>query len=180
MRLDAGHLPNALIIGAAKCGTTSLHNYLASHPDICMSSVKETAFFVAERNWSKGLAWYRSHFRGQARVCGESSPAYTMHPRFSGVPERIHQVIPDVKLIYLVRDPIERIRSDYAHRVSLGTEREPLDKALFGPDARPWYIDNSRYDYQIRQYLQVFSRERILTSSHAEAENRSRMTAAIP
>jgi hypothetical protein len=67
-------LPNLIIIGAPKCGTTSLHHYLSLHPQISMSREKELNFFIAERNWSKGIAWYAAQFAADNKVRGEASP----------------------------------------------------------------------------------------------------------
>lgn len=171
-----GQLPNLLIIGAQKCGTTSLHNYLACHPDVHMSARKELVFFVAERNWPKGLDWYRSHFRRAARVRGESSPQYAMYPRLVGVPERICRTLSEVKLIYIVRDPIERIRSHYAHVTALGTERRPIEEALFGPSAEGYYISISSYFLQISRYLEHVPRDRIMIVDHDELRHSRRRT----
>ena len=70
-------LPNLIIIGAMKCGTSALHRYLGLHPEISMSDEKELNFFIEGMNWEKGLAWYESMFTGKAKVHGESSPDYT-------------------------------------------------------------------------------------------------------
>ena len=78
-------LPNLIVIGAAKCGTTSLHEYLNEHPEISMSSEKELYFFVEEKNLGKGLAWYESQFDPSAPVRGESSPGYSAFPLYRGV-----------------------------------------------------------------------------------------------
>jgi len=110
-----GNLPNLIIIGAMKCATTSLHYYLNLHPQISMSEEKELDFFIHKNNWHKGIEWYKTNFTGNASVYGESSPNYTKYPFFNGVPERMHAVVPDAKLIYVVRDPIERIISHYIH-----------------------------------------------------------------
>lgn len=169
-----GQLPNLLIIGAQKCGTTSLHNYLACHPGVHMSARKELVFFVAERNWPRGLDWYRGQFQTAATVRGESSPHYTMYPRHAGVPERIRRTLPDVKLIYIVRDPIERIRSHYAHNTSLGAERRSLDDALFGPSAEGYFVNTSRYFLQIGRYLEHFPADRLLIVDHDELQHARR------
>ena len=75
-----GALPNLLVIGGLKCGTTSLHHYLNLHPEVAMSRPKELNFFVAELNWPLGADWYASHFDAGTRVRGESSPHYTNRP----------------------------------------------------------------------------------------------------
>ena len=81
-----------------------------------MSKQKELDFFVDQLNWRKGIDWYESQFTGTAKIHGESSPSYAMYPNFLDVPERMHSVVPDAKLIYIVRDPIERIVSHYLHQ----------------------------------------------------------------
>src|SRR5205823_11980303 len=96
-----GHLPNLLIIGAAKAGTTSLHRYLDLHPSIFMSRSKELQLFNQD-DWRERRDWYRAQFPTAAPVRGESSGAYTMHPVLPCVPERIKATIPDARLIYLV------------------------------------------------------------------------------
>ena len=87
-------LPNLIIIGGLKCGTTSIHHYLGLHPEIQMSKPKELNFFVEELNWDLGLDWYASRFDDRFEVRGESSPHYTNLPRFEGVAERIQRALP--------------------------------------------------------------------------------------
>ena len=89
-----GALPNLVVIGAQKCGTSGLHYHLGLHPEISMSKPKELNFFIEERNWPRGLDWYRAHFDARATVRGESSPNYTAYPQHLGVPERMHSVDP--------------------------------------------------------------------------------------
>lgn len=150
-----GVLPNVVIIGAMKCGTTSLHEYLGYHPEIGMSERKETHFFVAEHNWSKGLSWYRQHFPERKKAVGESSPTYTRFPLYAGVPERMHMVVPSAKLLYCVRDPIKRMVSHYVHSFSLGRENRPFEEAMLARENNP-YLLSSLYHYQLEQYLRFF------------------------
>ncbi len=154
-------LPNLVIIGAMKCGTSSLHSYLNVHPDVHMSVTKELDFFIEEKNWSQGLRWYESQFTIPAKIVGESSPNYTKCTLFKGVPERMHRVIPDAKLIYLVRDPVERILSQYVHMVAAGYETRSFAEALKDLSNNE-YVDNSRYFFQVSQFLQRYAPERIL------------------
>ena len=156
-----GHLPTFLIIGAAKCGTTSLHYYLDLHPEIAMSWEKEIMLFIKERNWHKGVEWYKRHFVGEARAYGGASVGYTHHPTFRGVPERIHSVVPDVKLIYIVRDPIERTVSDYIHHYAGRYENRTLEESLKDLDNNP-YAPRSKYSMQLELYLELFPRSRLL------------------
>jgi Sulfotransferase family len=154
-------LPNFLLIGAMKAGTTSLHRYLRAHPQVFMPEEKELHFFVAERNWGRGRAWYEAQFAeaASAVAVGEASPTYSMHPWFSGVADRVAELLPDVRLVYCVRHPIERIRSHYLHELEKGRERAPIDQALA---ADPRYLNTSRYAMQLGQYLARFPAEQIL------------------
>ena len=154
-------LPTFLVIGAQKAGTSSLHAYLHAQPDVFVSATKELDYFVAERNWRRGQAWYEAQFAGAAeyRAAGESSPLYTMYPSFPGVPERIRAVVPDVRLVYLVRDPIARLRSHYLHVVAEGGERRPID-AVARDDSG--LIAFSLYAMQLEQYLEHFGRDQLL------------------
>ena len=153
-------LPNLIVIGAERCGTTSLHLYLDRHPQISMSDQKELNFFVAERNWQRGRAWYERRFSASAAVRGESSPAYTAYPDFDGVPARIAALIPEAKLIYLVRDPVARTISALHLARALGSERRPPAEALTSLDTSP-YVARSRYATQLERYLEHFPIETI-------------------
>jgi len=154
-------LPNFLIIGAAKAGTTSLYHYVASHPEAFMPSRKELSFFCEEFNWKRGIDWYEDHFRGSetAVAVGEASPRYTVFPLYGGVPERIAGLIPNARFIYLVRHPIERMQSHYLDNVIHGLEKRPVEAAF---SAEPFYLTSSKYALQIEQYLTHFDRSRIL------------------
>jgi hypothetical protein len=155
-------MPTFLVIGAMKAGTTSLFRYLEPHPQVFMPRLKELDFFVAEANWGRGLSWYRRQFRqaGEGTIAlGEASPTYSKYPEFDGVPQRIASCVPNVRLIYVVRDPVDRIRSHYDHRVLVGTETEPIERAVFRD---PSYINCSRYGLQVRRYLDWFPREQLL------------------
>lgn len=170
-----GHLPDVIAIGAAKCGTTSLHHYMELHPQIGMSAFKETNFFVLERNWSRGLDWYRSQFQGDALVHGEVSPKYAAYPEFQGVSERLHQVVPNVKLIYLMRDPIERLVSHYMHRVALRMEARTFADVMAATAPCP-YRSVGLYHMQIERYLQFFPLSSILFVTTEELQREPRQT----
>jgi Sulfotransferase domain len=152
-------MPNLIIIGGLKCGTTSIHHYLGLHPEIQMSKPKELNFFVEELNWDLGLDWYRGRFDQRFAVRGESSPHYTNLPRFQDVAERIHSHVPDARLIYMVRDPISRILSHWAHATGAGYETRPMEDALAREDQA--YVSRSLYWQQLQPYLEHFGRERI-------------------
>jgi hypothetical protein len=155
-----GALPNLILIGGLKCGTTSLHHYLSLHPEIAMSRPKELNFFVTELNWPLGRDWYAGHFDSKARIRGESSPHYTNRPSFSGVPPRMREVLgSDVHLLYVVRDPIDRMLSHYLHNVGGGYEDRSLVDALSDPESS--YVTRSRYFFQAEPYLEEFGAERL-------------------
>jgi hypothetical protein len=114
-------LPHFLVLGAQKAGTTALYAYLRWHPAITGPSWKEVSFF--DRHWWRGPAWYRGQFplRSGTRLVGEASPSYLFHPL---APERVGALVPDARLVALLRDPVARAYSHYQHEVALG--REPL------------------------------------------------------
>ncbi|MGH3373093.1 MAG: sulfotransferase family protein [Nocardioidaceae bacterium] len=162
-------LPTFLVIGAMKAGTTSLHQYLAAHPQVFMAPGKELHFFVEgltgapgrAGGWEKGWDWYAQQFQdaGGALAVGESSPSYTAYPLRTGVPARMARGIPDARFIYLMRNPFERARSEYVHKRLNGVERRSITSALLDD---PAYLDKSRYAMQIEQYLAHFPSDRLL------------------
>lgn len=162
-----GALPNLVVIGGLKCGTTSLHHYLNLHPQVAMSRPKELNFFVAELNWELGAEWYASHFDRDAPVRGETSPHYTNLPRFQGVAERMHEVLgAQTRIVYMVRDPLERMLSHYLHNVGGGYETRPIADALSDRDSA--YVARSRYAMQLEPYLRAFDRSHVLVVANED------------
>jgi Sulfotransferase domain len=143
-----------------------------------MSSIKELGYFLEHRNWKRGVKWYQSFFRSEAAVRGEATPGYTMHPRFPGVPERMHALIPQARLIYLVRDPIERIVSEYMHYYAGGQETRSLEAVLLDSEAADRHIARSKYYYQIEQYLPLFPEENIRVFTTEDLGTRRQETLA--
>ncbi len=153
-------LPNLIVIGAQKCGTSGLHYYLSLHPEVSMSDPKELNFFIQERNYPRGLEWYSRHFDPAARCRGESSPNYTAYPQHLGVPERMAEVVPDARLIYIVRDPIERITAHWVHNYAKRREKGDLRETLLHPNTS--YVSRSKYFMQLQRFLDHFPEEQIL------------------
>jgi hypothetical protein len=165
-RARRGALPNLVVIGAQKCGTSGLHYQLGLHPEIWMSRPKELNFFIEERNWPRGEDWYRASFNAGAKVRGESSPNYTAYPQHVGVPERMHSLIPDAKLVYVVRDPLERIAAHWVHNYAKRREKGDLGVTL--THANTSYVVRSQYHMQLQQFLAHYPLERILLLEQEE------------
>lgn len=161
-------LPNLIVIGAMKCGTTSLHRYLDLHPEIGMSNPKELNFFLEapDGSWHRGIEWYAAHFDPAMAVRGDASPAYANAPRSAGTAERIASVVPDARLIYMVRDPLARAVSNWVHATAAGFEAASLEAALADPESR--FVARSLYLTQLREFLRCFPRERILVIDNEE------------
>lgn len=148
-------LPNLLIAGAAKAGSSTLYHYLGEHPDVCMSSGKEPAFFT--KNWKKGIGWYESQFveYSDESVIGEATVEYMRDPIAT---QRIWEVIPDVKFIFTLREPISRAVSHYWWRVHNGHESRSFDEVLTeGREA--FFVDYGLYYTHISRFLDYFPLE---------------------
>jgi hypothetical protein len=175
-------LPDFLVLGAQKAGTTALYEYLRRHPQITGPSWKEVSFF--DRHWARGERWYRGNFPNLARtrekLVGEASPSYVFHPL---APQRVQEVVPDARLIVLVRNPVDRALSQYNHEAALGREPLPFEEALDAEEerlrgeqermaadpryfSRDWwshtYQARGRYAEQLERWLAVFPREQLL------------------
>lgn len=164
-------IPDFLVIGAMKAATTSLHDYLRTHPDVYMPAQKEIDFFSQDDLWARGGDWYRHLFAAAppGAVVGEASPSYTRYPEHPRAAERIAAFAPAVKLVYCVRDPVERLVSHHQHEVARGREHRPLDEAVA---ADPRYLDTSRYGLQLAQHLEHVEPDQVLVvdSEHLRAD----------
>ncbi|MFT5868804.1 MAG: hypothetical protein ACI8TF_000912 [Paracoccaceae bacterium] len=154
--------PGFLIIGAMKAGTTTLYADLRTVAGLYLPPEKEpedlTSDTVLE---AAGLQAYLAKFCDAPAnaLCGEASTAYSKRPTFEGVAERALRVCgPDLKVIYLLRDPIARIESQYRHEWGLGLEARPLKMAAFDST----YLGYSRYDWQLAPWRAVLPPEQIL------------------
>lgn len=121
--------PSFIIIGTQRGGTTSLYNYLVEHPDIKPAHKKETYFF--DVNFKRGLEWYQSLFPDG--FTGEATPYYMFYPL---APQRIKKLLPDVKFIVLLRNPVERAYSHYKLEVGRKTEHLPFEEAIDAENGR--------------------------------------------
>jgi hypothetical protein len=167
---QAGALPTTIVIGAQKCGTSTLHYYLGFHPDISASRPKELNFFIEGNNWERGLDWYRSHFDPAKPVRLESSPNYTTWPHHQGIAERMAGVVPDAKLIFMVRDPVARIEAHWVHNYAKRRERGTVIETITHPNTT--YVLRSRYFMQLQQFLRFYDRERILVFQQSDLRDR--------
>jgi len=164
--------PNFFIIGSMKSGTSTLYEYFVEHPDIFMPAVKEPSYFVdrttlkqiwpemERQGFWRGEELYLALFEGarEGQAVGEASTNYSKFPRIKGVPERIHAFNPDARIIYVMRDPVERTISHYWHNVRTGAERRDLEKAITD---HPYYRDVSYYRMQIEPYIDLFGWDRV-------------------
>ena len=158
-------LPDFVVIGAAKCGTTSLAAYLDAHPGVLMARPKELRFF--SHQWERGVDWYASRFdhASPSDILGEASPQYSQAPLVPDVPQRMASVIPEAKLVYMVRDPVDQMTSFYRHLVSKGREAErSFDVAV---RSNSLYLAVASYGFQLERYLEHFGREQILVMDSA-------------
>jgi hypothetical protein len=154
-------LPNLLIIGAMKCGTSSLYSYMKRIPGIFMSDPKELNFFTKEEEFAKGIGWYASQFPDACRIRGEASTDYSKGHYFPGAVDRIASIVPDAKLIYLVRNPVERALSHYLHHVAKGWDRRSVTDALSISDDND-YLLTGRYIFQLAPFREHFPEDQIL------------------
>jgi Sulfotransferase domain len=154
-------LPTFLVIGAQRAGTSTLHRWLDDHPDVCMSPREDLDFFLEAGNWDRGASWYGLRFGNcqWEHARGETSARYANTHLDPGVPKRMHSLIPNARLIYLVREPIERMRSMYRHRVTEGTERRTFEDAV-AQDSD--YVEGSRYIERIGAFLAEYKKKQLL------------------
>jgi len=158
-------LPNFLIVGAQKCGTTSLHDILDAHPETKMSAVKEINYFINPERYAQGLSHYSTYFtNNQAKAIGESSPGYICHP---GVAERIRRDLGQIKIIIILRNPINRAFSQYwdnrRHLSEWLTEKEIIDQYLESTymPGRKGYFSRGVYAPQVEKYFTLFGRDSV-------------------
>ena len=163
MKNNSG-LPDFIVIGAMKCGTTSLWEYLKQHPNIHLpNGIKNIEYFDSNANWNKGLPFYKKHFQKNSNTysIGEISTEYTKFPHVKDVAKNMHATLPGVKLVYLIRHPMERLISHYIHNVGAAKESRDINSALQNKANNP-YILYSLYFFQLVQFLKHFNKDDIL------------------
>ncbi|WP_183094330.1 sulfotransferase family protein [Nocardioides stalactiti] len=159
---DPALLPNLVVIGAAKAGSTSLHNYLALHPEISMSADKEMRFFT-DPDCLSWVGRYQAYYAPGTAYRGESTPQYTKWPVFPGVVDRMADLIPDAKLLYLVRDPVDRAIAEYVEEATWGVITEDIESALADVEApHNRIVAPSRYASQLREFHRRFRPDQVL------------------
>jgi hypothetical protein len=154
-----------------KAGTTSLHQYLSEHPEIFMSKDKELNFFNTSLNWSKGVDWYKEQFDEAYKVRGETSPNYT---KWEGTAERVHSILPNIKLVYLLRDPVTRFVSQCND-----SKEDPnilIDDLKKGKQTE--IFTNGLYHKWYQEYLEFYSKSNILliTSEALRSQKKETLT----
>lgn len=160
---DMKSLPTYIIAGAMRCGTTALNSYLRLHPEVVTSTSKEVHFF--DDNFDRGLDWYRGHFpdTGGVTAIGEATPNYMFS---TTALDRIQQTLPDVRLIVVLRNPIDRAYSHYWHdrvRGKISDEfGETAMKELSGDNPTLAYVRRGKYVGQLEDILERFPREALL------------------
>ncbi|MCP5095597.1 MAG: sulfotransferase domain-containing protein [Chloroflexi bacterium] len=153
-------LVDFMIIGAQKSGTTSLASQLSNHPEICFCNIKEPMYFLDAVNWRKNLNSYHQLFTPQnGQLLGEASTTYTFLPKYPDTYKSLYEYNPDLKLVYIMRHPIERMVSNYTHRILRNQVKLAPEEALLHD---PSFINISRYGVQIQPYIELFGRDNIL------------------
>jgi Sulfotransferase domain len=160
-------LPDFVIIGAAKSGTTTLYEYLCRHPQIFMSTPKEPDFFSVEANYELGLDSYTSLFEAAEphQICGEASTTYSRWQQHPNAAERLARTLPNAKLIYIMRHPVDRAYSFYVHRLKGSRYKPELAVSKTFEETiqqQSEFLDSSYYWEQIERYLQFYPRESFL------------------
>jgi len=157
-------LPDFLVIGAMKCGTTTLQEQLADQPGIFMSTPKEPNFFSDDAIHARGMAWYESLFDAApaGALKGEASTHYTKAPTYPACVDRLATALPHAKLVYVTRDPFRRLVSHYMHERTMGVIRCDLETAV---KRHPELVDYGRYAMQIAPYLARYPRDQIFLTS---------------
>ena len=163
---NAGRMPDFLIIGAMKSGTTSLFELLGRHPRIFFPYWKEPQYFSRDHIFNRGEKWYRDNFidAREDQIIGEGSTCYSRWPHYPLAAKRIAERLPNIRLIYIMRHPVERAYSHYGHlmqkrMINKDCEIMTFEEAL---QEEKEIIDASLYMMQIERYIPLFPRDQFL------------------
>ena len=153
--------PDFIIIGAMKCATSSIHTQLAQQPGMFMSTPKEPNFFSDDDQYARGLSWYTSLFAAANadNICGESSTHYTKLPDYPQCIARMKAYLPQLKLVYVMRHPIDRLVSHYIHQWSQNSVTCNINQAV---DQYEEFIAYSCYAKQLQPYIEAYGKANIL------------------
>jgi len=156
--------PDFIVIGAMKCGTTTLAAQLGTQAGIFVTEPKEPNYFSDDPVFARGPDWYGGLFAPAAPgdLRGEASTHYTKRPDLPRTLERMTAALPEVRLVYMIRDPMARIVSHYIHEWSQGVLSRPLDVEI---DAHAPLVDYGLYGWQITPFVEAYGREAILLTS---------------
>ncbi len=161
-----GRLADFVLAGAMKSGTTTLHEYLLRHPQVFMTTPKEPQFFSRDDVFARGIGWYRGLFAqaAEGQLCGEASTCYTRKLEYPRAAERLALHVPNARLIYLLRHPVERTYSHYGHLMSarLAQTGEPACTFEQALEQFPTLLDSSRYAEQIAHLRRWFPERQLL------------------
>jgi Sulfotransferase domain len=168
-------LPDFIIIGAMKSATSTLYEQLLQQPGIFMPALKEPNFFSNDEQFSRGLEWYSSLFDGAATtdIIGEASTHYTKLPTYPKTIERMVEVIPSPRLIYVLRHPVERLISQYIHQWSEGEIDCGIDEALMRNSE---LVSYSCYAQQLAPFIETYGRQAILPVFFSDIKHRPQET----
>ncbi len=153
--------PDFVVIGAMKCGTSSLHEQLALQPGIFMSELKEPNFFSNDEEYRRGISTYSSHFQAAENndLVGESSTHYTKLPTYPLTVQRLREYLPDARFIYVMRHPVDRLVSQYIHEWTVRVIDTDINTAL---TEHRELIDYSLYARQLKPYIDTFGTNKVL------------------
>lgn len=163
-------LPNLIGCGAGKSGTTSLYYYLSEHPDIYMALAKEVHFF--SEYYHRGIAWYKKQFsnHGNEKIVGEFSTSYMLNEH---VPRRMSEIVPDAKLLFIFRNPIDRAYSNYWSALNIGVQASgsTFSEVIRSQEGYEKYIVGGLYYEHLLRFLEYYAQEKIFIILTEELRN---------
>lgn len=156
--------PDYIILGAMKCGTSTLAAQLGAQSGIFMTDPKEPNYFSDDENYAKGADWYESLFSPAADgdIKGEASTHYTKRPELPETVARMKSALPEVRLIYMIRNPMSRLVSHYIHEWTQSVLSEPLDLEITRHNP---LVDYGLYGWQIAPYVEAYGADAIMLTS---------------